>query len=171
MWIGIAVVAAVLYGLINDQITITISAEYFATFKRDQFAPVLQQVGLLGAPTRIQAVIIGALAAWWYGLFLGIVLGISSVVGHHAPLSTRRYVRAIGGVMAITFCISVLFGGAAYITEPLVRPDAAHWPFLGGIRDVRRAYAVGWWHNGAYLGALAATILASFWAQRQRRLG
>lgn len=171
MWIGIAVAGAAIYGVINDQITATISPEYYAVFKRQQFAPVLEHIGLMDAPMRLQAVAIGALATWWYGLFLGIMLGISGIVGRYAPLSTRRYVLAVGGVMAITFGVSILFGAVAYLTEPLTRPDAAHWPFLTGIRDIRRAYAVGWWHNGAYLGALVTTILASFSVQKRRRLG
>jgi hypothetical protein len=73
--------------------------------------------------------------------------------------------------MLITFCASVLFGGAAYAMEPLIKPGTDDWPFLTGIQHVRRAFAVGWWHNGAYLGALPAAVMASFWAQKVRRAG
>jgi hypothetical protein len=170
MWIGIAIVCAVLYGIINDQITTTISPEYFSVFKRRQFGPVLEQVGLLDAPVRIQAILVGTLATWWYGLFLGIMLGISSMVGRYAPLTTRRYIHAVGGVMVFTFAISVFFGLVAYLFEPSIQPNTTDWPFLAGIRNVRSAFAIGWWHNGSYLGALIATIGASFWAQKQRML-
>ena len=169
-WIGIAVLAAMLYGIANDQITVTISPEYFSVFKREQFAPILEQVGLLDAPTRAQALVVGVASTWWYGLFLGIVLGFSSMAGRYAPLPTRRYVSALAWVMAATLGASVLFGATAYVAEPFVRPDATHWPFLAGIRDVRRAFAVCWWHNGAYLGALVATIAAGLRVQKQRRL-
>jgi len=168
-WIAIAVFAAVLYGIINDQITTTISPEYFSVFKREQFAPLLDQVGLLDAPTRVQAVAVGVAATWWYGLFLGIVLGFSGMVGRYPPLPTGRYVLAVAWVMSATLGISVIFGIAAYLSEPIIGPDAAHWPFLAGIVDVRRAFAVGWWHNGAYFGALVATIVAGFRMQKQRR--
>jgi hypothetical protein len=70
--------------------------------------------------------------------------------------------------MLVTLASSVLAGGAAYLAEPLIRPDAQHWPFLAGIEDVRRAFAVGWWHNGAYLGALVATVVESFRVQKCR---
>ena len=70
--------------------------------------------------------------------------------------------------MGFTVSVSVLFGLAAYFAEPAVRPDVAHWPFLYGIHEMRRAFAVGWWHNGAYLGGFVGTILAGLWAQRRR---
>ena len=59
----------------------------------------------------------------------------------------------------------------AYFIEPLIKPDAGHWPFLAGIKHVRSAFAVGWWHNGAYLGALVATVMAGYRVQKQRRHG
>ena len=169
-WICIAVLAAALYGIANDQITVTISPEYFSVFKREQFALLLEQVCLLDAPTRSQALVVGIAATWWYGLFLGIVLGFSGMVGQYAPLSTSRYVSALAWVMATTLGASVFFGATAYLVEPLIRPDASHWPFLTGIHDVRPAFAVCWWHNGAYLGAFVATIAAGLRAQKQRRL-
>lgn len=170
LWIVLAVMGSVLYGLINDQITVTISPEYYSVFKRRQFAPVLGPMGLADASPRMLAMFVGALATWWYGLFLGIMLGISSMVGRFAPLPTRRYIGAIGSVMAATFGISLLFAAVAYMVEPLVKPDALHWPFLTGIKEVRRAFTIGWWHNGSYLGALVAAIKASLRVQRQRRL-
>jgi hypothetical protein len=171
LWIGIAVAAAAMYGIVNDQITATISPEYYSVYKHQQFAPALKQIGLTDAPTRVQALAVGVMATWWFGLFLGIMLGISSVVGRNAPLSTRRYVGAVMWVMSVTLGFSALFGVVAYAAEPLVRPTPDNWPFLEGITNTGRAFAVCWWHNGAYLGALAATVVASFGVQRQRTAG
>jgi hypothetical protein len=165
MWIGIAVIAAVIYGIVNDQITATVSPEYYSVFKRDQFEPIM---GLMFAPTRVVALVTGTMGTWWYGLFLGIMLGICSMVGRCAPLPTRRYIQAVGWVMTTTMGVSVLFGVVAYIAEPFIKPDVVHWPFLAGIEDVRSAFAVGWWHNGAYLGAFAASIVAGYRVQRER---
>jgi uncharacterized membrane protein len=159
----------VLYGIINDQMTATISPEYYTIYKHRQFTPALEMFRLMDAPVRVQAVVIGTLATWWYGLFLGIMLGISSIVGRYAPLSTLQYIQIVGAVMAFTLAVSVIFGVVAYIVEPLVNPTAASRPFLTGIQDIRRAYCVGNWHNGSYIAALAATFIASFWAQKVRR--
>lgn len=169
IWIVMAVVAASLYGTVNDQITVTISPEYFSVFKRRQFAPVLAATGLTTVPTRAQALLIGTLATWWFGLFLGIILSVSGMVGRYPPLSTRDYLRAVSGIVLFTLGLSCLFGCVAYLAEPLLKPDAAHWHFLRRIHAIRPAFAVGWWHNGAYLGGFVGTIGAGLWAQWQRR--
>lgn len=169
IWIAISVVAAVIYGVVNDQITATISPEYFSVFKQHQFAAAIESAGLTDAPMREQAVLVGVLSTWWFGLFLGVVLGFCGIAGRNADLSTRRFAGTVVWVMTVTFAVSVAFGATAYLAEPLVGPDALHCPFLSGIREVRRAFAVGWWHNGAYLGALIATAVAGVRVQKQRR--
>lgn len=169
LWITMSVAAAVLYGVVNDQITATISPEYFSVFKQHQFASAIQSAGLTNAPMRVQAVLVGVLSTWWFGLFLGIVLSVCAIVGRDRVLSTRDYLSAVRWVMAATLAVSVLFGVAAYLAEPLIRPDSTHWPFPKGIHQVRTAFAVGWWHNGAYLGALVAAAAAGLRVQKQRK--
>jgi len=34
IWTGLATLTSVLYGVVNDQITVTLSPEYFSVFKR-----------------------------------------------------------------------------------------------------------------------------------------
>ena len=160
---------ATLYGILNDQITVTLSPEYFSVFKRAHFADVLSYVGWLHAPTRLQAVLVGTLATWWFGLFLGIALGIGSLLGRRPPLSTRDYLRAVAGIMAFTLALSMAFGLIAYLVEPAVHPTPDNWPFLEGIDSVRPAFAIGFWHDGAYLGGLLGTFIACFWAQGKRK--
>ena len=66
-WIALAILFATLYGVVNDQITLTFSPEYFTVFKKGQFWFPLMQAGLIDAPVRSQAVLVGALATWWFG--------------------------------------------------------------------------------------------------------
>jgi hypothetical protein len=169
IWIAITVVFAVLYGVVNDQMTVSISSEYYSVYKYGQFMPWLDKYGLVDAPLRVQAVLIGTLATWWYGVFLGIMLGISSMVGRYAPLSTGYYLRIVGAVMMATLAVSVIFGSVAFTAAPFVHPSAEKMPFLEGIQNVRNAYTVGSWHNGSYLGAFISTVIAGFWAQWKRR--
>lgn len=171
--VGLMVLAAMLaavYGVVNDQITVTLSPEYFSVFKRQQFSDALRAFDLADAPTRVQAVLVGVLATWWFGLLLGAVLGAVGTLGRRPPLHTREFLRVVVGVMAFTVVLSVLFGAVAYATEPAVRPDADQWPFLEGISHVRGAFSMGWWHDGAYLGGVLGTMLACFWTRRRRRV-
>jgi len=166
--------AAALYGILNDQITVTLSPEYFSVFKRAQFWDLLEAAGLANAPTRLQAVLIGAAATWWFGLLLGIIVGVAGVVGRSPRLTTRDFLKAVGLVMLVAACTSLVFGAVGYAQGPVRHAgndttiDAA-WPFLEGIRDTRRAFAVGLWHDGAYLGGLIGTILACFRVHQWRR--
>lgn len=167
-WQAIAILSAVIYGIVNDQITLTLSPEYFTVFKRSEFYTLLQALGMEDAPVRIEAVIVGVAATWWFGSVLAIFLSVAGIAGRTRRLTTRVYLRAIVMVMAVTGLVSVTSGLIAYLAEPMINPTIEDWPFLDGIRAVRPAFAVGWWHNGAYIGALAGTILACIRVRRQR---
>lgn len=69
-----SILVAGIYGIIHDQITYSISNDYFTLFK-------FQQFGISKSPLNIRAkvAIIGFLATWWVGLFLGIVYALLSL--------------------------------------------------------------------------------------------
>ena len=175
VWVPLAIVAATVYGIANDQITVSLSPEYFSVFKREQFGDLLEAAGLAGAPTRVQAILIGAAATWWFGMLLGIMVGVAGVVGRRPRLTTRAFVRAVGLVMLVAAGTSLAFGVWGYAHGPVRhaldsgRIDAV-WPFLMGIQDTRHAFAVGFWHDGAYLGGLIGTILACVRVRKWRML-
>ncbi|HWD38226.1 MAG TPA: hypothetical protein VG944_05205 [Fimbriimonas sp.] len=162
-WIGIAVLAAVAYGISNDQITVTLSPEYFSVFKARQFAPFLRTAGLADAPIRVQAVAVGVLATWWFGLLLGVLLSLAGALGSRNPISNRTYCLSVLSTMLFALVLSAVFGAIGYSVEPVLQPTGSKWPFLDGIHDVRRAFAVGFWHTGAYLGGFVGVIAAAVW--------
>lgn len=169
-WIGLATLVAALYGVVNDQVTVTLSPEYFSVFKRAQFGPALDAAGLAQSPVRAQAVLVGTLATWWFGCFLGAVLSLAGLAGGRRPLPSRDFLRAVVGIMLFTLCLSFFSYLVAYAAEPAIKPTAEGWPFLEGIQAVRGAFAVGWWHNAAYLGGLLGTIFACARVQKRRNI-
>lgn len=170
VWTTLGIIAATFYGILNDQITLTISPEYFSVYKREQFNQALQQTGMLNAPLRMQAVLIGSLATWWFGMFLGLALSISGIFGCHHELDTTKFLRAVVGIMSFTFLISVIGGVVGFFAELSIKPNTEDWPFLAGIHNVRMAFVVGFWHDGAYLGGFLGTLLAGPWLKRERTL-
>src|SRR5215210_7232804 len=66
----IGALTAGLYGIVHDQITFTISPEYFTKLKFKQF-----QYADFGFSDRLFVAVIGFLATWWVGLFVGWVFG------------------------------------------------------------------------------------------------
>jgi hypothetical protein len=66
---GISLLGAViagLYGAVHDQISYSISPEYFTKMKFEQFS-----YADFGFPPRVCASEVGFLATWWVGLFAG----------------------------------------------------------------------------------------------------
>jgi hypothetical protein len=73
--IALSPLIAGLYGSIHDQLTYTISPEYYTKFKFYQFG--LYDIGNeahLPHP-RTAVAVVGFLATWWMGLPIGAVLG------------------------------------------------------------------------------------------------
>jgi hypothetical protein len=176
VWINLAMAAAVLYGILNDQVTVTLAPEYFSLFKRRQFAPLLEGLGWIDAPLRLQAVAIGAAATWWFGLLLGMAVSLAGSVGLRPRLRTAGFLKAVGQVLLIAASTSLLFGAAAYLAEPALgtfsqEEHRIYETAFGAIRNWRGFFAIGWWHTGAYLGGLVGTIVACARAWRCRRGG
>lgn len=86
----IAPILASLYGVIHDQLTYSISEEYYTKFKFVQFGlenwGIGRNVGTLTAPIiqlnnpRMGAAIVGVLATWWVGLIIGVFLGLIGLI-------------------------------------------------------------------------------------------
>ncbi len=168
-WLGISVAAAVLFGIVNDQVTITISPEYFTVFKRAQFGAALGATGTLDAPARVQAIVVGTLATWWFGLLLGAMLTYAGTRGKAPAICTPRFVRAVGVVMGVTLGLAAIAGAAGYAFAAAIDLHGASWPFLVGIDDQIHAFAVGAWHDGAYLGGAVGTLIEYWRIRRERR--
>src|SRR5438309_3164333 len=66
-FLGVAVAGG--YGIVHDQISYTVSPEYFTHIKFAQFAAVN-----FGWPDRVFVAEIGFLASWWVGLVAGWLL-------------------------------------------------------------------------------------------------
>ena len=66
LFLPAAMLAAGLFGVLHDQISYTVSDEYFTKFKFIQF-------GLRDAflSERVQVALVGFLASWWMGIPLG----------------------------------------------------------------------------------------------------
>ena len=77
---AMASVIAGIYGVINDQITFSISSEYYTKFKFIQFNLANENnIDKIKFP-RIFVSIVGFLATWWFGLVLGFILGFINLI-------------------------------------------------------------------------------------------
>src|SRR5258708_39967535 len=75
----LAVLVAGFYGIIHNQISYTVSPEYFTKFKFRQFGFVDTQL-----PERVRASMVGFLASWWMGIPIGLLVGAAGFM-HRGP--------------------------------------------------------------------------------------
>jgi hypothetical protein len=157
----LCVVAAIIYGVLHDQVTARVCVEYFTIGHPLVFrthSPTLLALGW------------GVIATWWVGVILGIPAALVSQVGSWPRYTAAALVRPIGGLMLVMAGASLLAGVAGYmvakaggvwLVEPLASrvPATNHNAFLADL----------WAHLGAYGVGLLGGIALCGWVLIQRR--
>lgn len=157
--VGVAFVGAIVaggYGILHDQITYSISPEYFTKLKFEQF-----HYANCGFSDRVFVGIIGFLATWWVGLVGGWFLARRLIPGQ--PRS-QAYRQIRNGFVCI-FAFGLLFGlsGYAYGLWRGQDADYSSWrstiQFLK-ITDTWSFVRVAYIHNAGYFGGLVGLVVA-----------
>src|SRR5690606_14976329 len=110
--IAIAPVIGGLYGVLHDQLTYTISPEYYTKFKFYQFGLMdLGNEAIFPNP-RLEVSVVGFLATWWMGLPIGIILGLVGLVHKN----NKQMFRSTFGAIIVTVIVAFATGliGLAY---------------------------------------------------------
>jgi len=156
-----SVLVACAYGVVNDQITATISWEYFFYAKELEL-----KLGPTVPPDMValrwQAVMIGLMATWSAGLIFGVVLLLANNPFRDIPrLRNRQLIGMLPLILAVTIAFAAIFapigyyGGLDWITQDF--PEMRH---SGLFRPAR--FICAWSiHLGGYLGGLLGTLLAA----------
>lgn len=151
----LGVVAACVYGIVQDQVTARVCEEYFTIGHPPIFdtdSPTLLAFGW------------GVVATWWVGLPLGLLIGLASRVGGWPRLTWRGLLRPIAVVLCVMGVISLLAGVVGYFVadaggvrlfEPLASriPAERHVLFLADL----------WAHNAAYGAGFLGGVGLCIW--------
>lgn len=155
-----------IYGIIHDQITFTISEEYytkfkFIQFKLDYYWGLGEQVGSPSLPElslqnpRFGAVIVGTLATWWVGLIIGIILGLVGLIHKNGKLMFSVTLKAIiltTGIALTTGLFGLVYGYIFLIDNP------PNWYIPNHVLNRQLFIMVGSMHNFSYLGGFIGLI-------------
>lgn len=156
--------AAGSYGVLHDQVTYTLSPEYFTHFKFLQFSDAD-----FGLPDRAFVGLIGFLATWWVGAIAGWILGRVSLKadGFHLPFS--HIVRSFAFLLVATFCGGL--AGAIFneLTFQRFFPLWEVFRSTHGVEDLKAFARVGQIHNFGYLGAIVGLMVVTWGLRRQLR--
>jgi len=153
--ISFATLAAVVYGILHDQVTAHVCVEYFTIAHPPVFptdSPFLLAIGW------------GIIATWWVGLPLGGLLAAAARIGSAPKLGLGELRRSILLLMVVSGCIAIASGAIGATLVAMQVTDLA-----GGWGDVIPkekwvAFSFSMWaHAASYMaGALGgAFVIAS----------
>ena len=166
--LGIACLGAViagLYGIIHDQITYSISAEYFTRLKFSQF-----RWANIGLPVRVFVAEIGFLATWWVGFIAGWVLARVIAQVAASRLMFALAVRGFAIVVGFAFGAAVIAFAYGLTQNPLPETSGlANFADSIGVSDVPAFVRVAYIHNAGYLGGLFGIVAAATLLWRKAR--
>jgi len=152
------------YGVLHDQVTYSISPEYFTRLKFQQF-----HYADFGLPPRILVAEIGFLATWWVGFFAGWFIDRVSVPAFPHAAVLRR--SACGFLIVFAFPLVASVG--AYALGLWHGSDYSTWYSLAsrlGIVDLPSFVRVAYIHNASYSGGLVGLIAAIVHLRKPRIL-
>ena len=163
-----AVVAALVYGAVNDQVTVTISPEYFLYGKELARAvgdPPSSMLALRWAAAKV-----GFMATWSAGLAFGVALLIANNPWRNLPRLPNRRLVALLPLILITAAACGVAGGAVGYAGLLTRISTDFQDLVrADLWRPRRFMATWGVHLGGYVGGLLGTIAAVVLLVRERR--
>ena len=143
-----------LYGIIHDQITYTISPEYYTKLKFYQFGLVGLNEEWNPESPRLYVALVGFLATWWMGIIIGLILGLLGLLLQDWKIMFQVVLRAI--IIAVIITILAGFVGLIYGSAFF---QHANWKLPINIIDEKSFIIVGSMHNFSYLGGLIGLII------------
>ncbi|TDT46621.1 hypothetical protein CLV90_0676 [Maribacter spongiicola] len=165
LFIVLSILLSGFYGVIHNQITYSISSEYFRLFLFVQH----QLPEYFTQPARLGVSIIGWSSTWWMGLINGITLGTLWI--WNDSLTTKDRFKALGTVCITAFTFSIITYFIAYIQwQPKRNYEVFSFPSYGEIIDdslqamtnpyaFLRAETI---HNSSYLGGIIGLLIGVF---------
>lgn len=150
--VAVCIVAAVIYGIVHDQITARLCVEYFTVGHPPIFStddPTLLGLGW------------GVVATWWVGLLLGVPLAVAARAGNWPKRDARSLVRPIAillGIMAVCATIAGFIGHSLTANGTI---QLAPW-LAGRIAPEKHAWflTAGFAHGTSYaVGGVGGVVL------------
>lgn len=158
-----------LYGILHDQLTYTISPEYYTKFKFYQFGFV-DRVGQTEFPyARLRVCGVGFLATWWMGIPIGLILGLVGLIHSDWDEMFTITMKAIFVTVLVAFItgvIGLLYGFFFLAGQPI--EAFANWYFPNNLLEFRNFVTVGSMHNFSYIGGLLGLIAGVVYSIRQK---
>jgi hypothetical protein len=155
-FLPLAMLAAGVFGAFHDQISYTVSSEYYTKFKFPMFGLVDA-----GIPDRLRAAEVGFLASWWMGIPIGLLAGPAGFIQRTPPQMFRALMWCLAVMTGFTMAFAL--GGLVtgfFETSHLDLADFRDWYIPDGLEHPRRFLCAGSMHNAAYMGGAISILVA-----------
>ena len=152
------------YGMLHDQLTYTISPEYYTKFKfiRMNIDPAL-------AP-RLAVCEIGFLSTWWAGIFAGVAIGAAGFI-HRYSYEMRRYcLQGILLALIVTFITGLIGLGYGFAFESTIPREQFSNLFIPEpLQNYNCFIAVATMHDFSYVGGAIGLLCGTAWQFLKRK--
>ena len=153
--IGFSIVAAIVYGIVHDQITARICVEYFTIFHPPVFptqSPTLLGIGW------------GIIATWWVGAFLGVLLALSARAGSRSHFAASDLVRPVFVLLCVMAVCALGAGLAGFLMTRSARVEVP--PDVGAFlpQPIHARFMADWYaHSASYASGLFGGLILCGW--------
>jgi hypothetical protein len=148
------IVIAGTYGAIHNQVSYSVSSEYFTRFKFEQFGLANSQL-----PERCGAAIVGVLASWWMGFPIGLLIGLAGFLQKGSRAMIRVSMKAFMVAVLVTSLFSICGLVYGFVqTADLQSAVYADWYLPSNLVQPRRFICAGYMHNSSYLGGVISVL-------------
>ena len=149
--IAVSIILASIYGIAHNQISYSISTEYFTKFKFGQFGFI--EYGL--DTPRITAGIVGLWSTWWLGLLIGFVNGIVGLTQKTAKTMWRSAFGATIRTLGIAIGFGIL---GILIGKFLISNLSIDWNVPTDLTEQKSFLTAGAMHNFSYAGGIIGLV-------------
>jgi hypothetical protein len=133
-------VITALYGVVLDEITYTISYEYYTKFKFIQFELWNYNTDAKFLYPRKYVAAVGILATWWVGLIIGTVLGCIACINKSYQVMFKKTYESV----LIIFVVILIFGLVGLLVGCFANPYVKYnYTFTSQIIHEREFFIVG----------------------------
>jgi hypothetical protein len=139
-----------LYGALHDQISYSVSSEYFTCFKFYQFQTPEHLQNRLGAA------LVGWAATWWMGIFIGLFVIPAGMIICIEEKYFRHTLESFAVVAMTAFVIGM--GGLIVSFFVIDASSLPPWPYPESVTDKVAFARVGTMHNFSYLGGVVGIV-------------
>jgi len=158
-----------IYGILHDQLTYSISPEYYTKFKFYQFGFMDVSNDAIFPNPRLYVSLVGFFATWWMGLFIGCLLGLVGLIHTGWKLMFTITLKAFLLTIAVAFITGLvgLFYGHFFLAD-LPKEEFYNWFIPENLVDFKNFIKVGSMHNFSYTGGVIGLVAGMIYSISQK---